>query len=98
MGAGTWLHHQRTWKCVQTDYFGITPAVAPHLQLSRKYVYHLYAVDPEELHHLVEENGVIVEDSSEEVLVTPTQSPVSHASIAGASSSAPPMPVAPAPV
>lgn len=50
--------------------------------------------DPGELHLLIEDNGVIVEDNSEEVLVTPTHSPVPHAFGAGASSSTPPVLVA----
>jgi hypothetical protein len=54
-------------------------------------------VDPEEMHHLVGGNGVIVEDSFEEVLATPTLSPALHAIVARASSSAPPALVAQAP-
>jgi hypothetical protein len=45
-----------------------------------------------ELHHLHVENGVILEDSSEEILATPTPLSESHAFAAGASSSAPPLP------
>jgi hypothetical protein len=46
-----------------------------------------------ELHHLQVRNGVILEDSSEEILATPTPLSESHAFAAGASSSAPPVPV-----
>jgi hypothetical protein len=35
--------------------------------------------DPEELHHPDGENGVIMEDSSEEILATPTPLPAPHA-------------------
>jgi hypothetical protein len=52
---------------------------------------------PVELHHLSMRNGVILEDSSEEILVTPTPSSEPHAFVAGASSSVPPVPVAQAP-
>jgi hypothetical protein len=52
---------------------------------------------PVELHHLHVRNGVILEDSSEEILATPTPSPAPHAFSAGASSSALPVPVAQAP-
>lgn len=47
-----------------------------------------------ELPLLVKENGVIMENSSKEVLVAPTQSPVPHAFVARASSSALPVLVA----
>jgi hypothetical protein len=50
-----------------------------------------------ELHHLHVENRVILEDSSEEILVTPTPLLESHVFAVGASSSAPPVPVAQAP-
>jgi hypothetical protein len=50
-----------------------------------------------ELHHLQVRNGVILEDSSEEILATPTPLSESHAFVVGASSSAPPIPVAQAP-
>jgi hypothetical protein len=53
--------------------------------------------DPEELYHLVRGNGVILEDSSEEIVVTPTPSQEPHAFVAGASSSAPHVLVAQAP-
>jgi hypothetical protein len=43
------------------------------------------------------ENGVILEDSSEEILATPTPLLESQAFAAGASSSAPPTPIAQAP-
>jgi hypothetical protein len=50
-----------------------------------------------DLHHLHVENGVILEDSSKEILATPTPLSESLAFAAGASSSAPPAPVAQAP-
>lgn len=53
--------------------------------------------DPEEMHHPVGGNGVIVEDSSEKVLATPALSPTLHAFAAGASSSAPHVAVAQVP-
>jgi hypothetical protein len=49
---------------------------------------------PVELHHLRVENGVIFEDSSEEILETPTTLSESDAFAAGASSSAPHVPAA----
>jgi hypothetical protein len=52
---------------------------------------------PVELHHLQVWNGVILEDSSEEILATPTPLSKSHAFVAGASSSAPPVPVVQSP-
>jgi hypothetical protein len=52
---------------------------------------------PVDLHHLRVENGVILEDSSEEILATPTPLSESQAFAAGASSSAPPTPIAQAP-
>jgi hypothetical protein len=52
---------------------------------------------PVELHHLSIRNDVILEDSSEEILAIPTPLLESHAFAAGASSSAPPVPVAQAP-
>jgi hypothetical protein len=52
---------------------------------------------PLELHHLHVRNGVILEDSSEEILATPTSLSEFHAFVAGASSSAPPVPVAQSP-
>jgi hypothetical protein len=62
---------------------------------------HVYPVVVEEvlvdLHHLRVENGVILEDSSEEILVTPTLLSESLAFAAGASSSAPPAPAVQAP-
>ena len=50
-----------------------------------------------ELHHLHVENGVILEDSSEEILATPTPLLDSHAFASRASSSAPLVPVSQAP-
>jgi ribosomal protein L12E/L44/L45/RPP1/RPP2 len=47
-----------------------------------------------ELHHVQVRNGVIVQDSSEDILATPTLSSEFDAFTAGASSSAPPVPVA----
>jgi hypothetical protein len=47
-----------------------------------------------ELHHLSVRNGVILEDSSEEILATPTPSPKPQAFATRASSLAPPVPVA----
>jgi hypothetical protein len=52
---------------------------------------------PVDLHHLRVENGVIPEDSSEEILATPTPLSESLAFAAGASSSAPPAPAVQAP-
>jgi hypothetical protein len=52
---------------------------------------------PVELHHLSLRNGVILEDSSEEILATHTPLLESHAFAAGASSSVPPVPVAQVP-
>jgi hypothetical protein len=49
---------------------------------------------PVELHHLHVENGVILEDNSEEILATPTSLSESHAFAAGTSSSALPVLVA----
>jgi hypothetical protein len=46
---------------------------------------------PVELHHLTVRNGVILEDSSEEILATPTPYPAPHAFPAEASSSALPV-------
>jgi hypothetical protein len=42
---------------------------------------------PMELHHLQVRNGVILEDSSEEILATPTPLSEAHAFAAGTSSS-----------
>jgi hypothetical protein len=50
-----------------------------------------------DLHHLCGENGDILEDSSEEILATPTLLSESQAFIARASSLAPPAPVAQVP-
>jgi hypothetical protein len=50
-----------------------------------------------EWHHLSVRNGVILEDSSEEILATPTPSSEPHAFVAGASSLVPPVSVAQAP-
>jgi hypothetical protein len=50
---------------------------------------------PMELHHLSLRNSVILEDSSKEILATPTPSSEPHAFAAGASSLAPPVLVAP---
>jgi hypothetical protein len=50
-----------------------------------------------DLHHLRVENGVILEDSLEEILATPTPLSESQAFDVGASSSTPPAPVAQAP-
>jgi hypothetical protein len=47
---------------------------------------------PMELHHLHVGNGVILEDSSEDILATPTPLSESHAFATGASSSTPPVP------
>jgi hypothetical protein len=47
-----------------------------------------------DLHHLRVENGVILEDNSEEILATPTPLSESQAFAVGASSSASPAPVA----
>jgi hypothetical protein len=47
-----------------------------------------------ELHHLHVENGVILEYSLEEILATPTLLSKSNVFVVGASSSAPPVPVA----
>jgi hypothetical protein len=52
---------------------------------------------PMELHHLSMKNGVILEDSSEEILATPTPLSESHDFAAGASSSVPPVLVSQAP-
>ena len=52
---------------------------------------------PVDLHHLHVENGVILEDSSKEILATPTPLSKSQAFAAGASSSAPPAPAPQAP-
>jgi hypothetical protein len=52
---------------------------------------------PVELHHLHVENGVILEDGSEEILATPTMLSDSHAFASRASSSAPLVPVSQAP-
>jgi hypothetical protein len=52
---------------------------------------------PVELHHLHVENGVILEDNSEEILATPTPLSESHAFAARTSSLALPVPVAQAP-
>jgi hypothetical protein len=52
---------------------------------------------PMDLHHLLVENGVILEDNSEEILVTPTLLLESLAFAVGASSSAPQAPAAQAP-
>jgi hypothetical protein len=52
---------------------------------------------PVDLHHLRVENGVILEDSSEEILATPTPLSQSQAFAARALSSAPLAPVAQAP-
>jgi hypothetical protein len=52
---------------------------------------------PMDLHHLHVENGVILEDNSEEILAIPTLLSESQAFAAGASSSAPPAPLAQAP-
>jgi hypothetical protein len=52
---------------------------------------------PVKLHHLHVENGVILEDSLEEILATPTLLSESHAFAARASSSAPPVLVSQAP-
>jgi hypothetical protein len=52
---------------------------------------------PVDLHHLSVENGVIPEDSLEEILATPTPLSESQAFAAGASSSAPPAPAVQAP-
>jgi hypothetical protein len=52
---------------------------------------------PVDLHHLHVENGVILEDSSKEILATPTLLSKSQAFAAGASSSAPPAPAPQAP-
>jgi hypothetical protein len=52
---------------------------------------------PMELHHLAVRNGVILEESSKEILVTPTPLTDSHAFAAGLSSSALPVLVAQAP-
>jgi hypothetical protein len=49
---------------------------------------------PMDLHHLHVENGVILEDNSEEIMATPTLLSESQAFAAGASSSAPPAPLA----
>ena len=48
-------------------------------------------------HHLHVGNGVILEDSSEEILATHTPLSESHAFAAGASSSVPPVPAPQAP-
>jgi hypothetical protein len=53
--------------------------------------------EPKELYHLVGGNGVILENSSDEILATPTQPPTPHAFATGASSSTPPVLVAQAP-
>jgi hypothetical protein len=50
-----------------------------------------------DLHHLRVENGVILEDSSKEILATPTPLSESQTFAAGASSSVPPALVAQAP-
>jgi hypothetical protein len=50
-----------------------------------------------ELHHLQVRNGVILEDSSGEILATLTLLSESHAFAVGASSSTPPIPIAQAP-
>ena len=50
-----------------------------------------------ELHYLQVRNDVILEDSSEEILATPTSLSESHAFVVGASSSAPSVSVAQAP-
>jgi hypothetical protein len=56
-------------------------------------VYPVVVVEvPVELHHLCVENGVILEDNSEEILATPTPLSESHAFATGASSSALPVP------
>jgi hypothetical protein len=47
-----------------------------------------------DLHHICVENGVILEDRSEEILATPTPLSESLAFLAGASSSGPPAPAA----
>ena len=52
---------------------------------------------PMELHRLQVRNGVILEDSSEDILATPTPLSESHAFAARASSSVPPVPVSQAP-
>jgi hypothetical protein len=52
---------------------------------------------PVDLHHLRVENGVILEDSSGEILVTPSPLSESQVFAARASSSAPPALVAQAP-
>jgi hypothetical protein len=52
---------------------------------------------PMELHHLHVRNGVILEDSSEEILATPTPLLESHTFATGASSSAPPVPISQVP-
>jgi ribosomal protein L12E/L44/L45/RPP1/RPP2 len=52
---------------------------------------------PVELHHLHVRNGVILEDSSEEILAMPTPLTESHAFDVGASSSVPPVPISQAP-
>jgi hypothetical protein len=52
---------------------------------------------PVDLHQLCVENGVILQDNIEEILVTPTPLSESQAFAAGASSSAPPAPAAQAP-
>jgi hypothetical protein len=49
---------------------------------------------PVELHHLQVRNSVILEDSSEEILATPTPLSESHAFATEASSSALPKPIA----
>jgi hypothetical protein len=52
---------------------------------------------PVDLHHLCVENRVVVEDNSEEFLMTPTPLAESLTFAAGASSSAPPAPAVQAP-
>jgi hypothetical protein len=52
---------------------------------------------PVELHHVQVRNGVILEDSFEEILVTPTLLSEPHAFGMGALPSAPSVPVAQAP-
>jgi hypothetical protein len=64
------------------------------IPLSRQAPFYLVVVEevPVELHHFHVENGV--ENSSEEILATPTLLSESNAFAAGASSSVPPIPTA----
>jgi hypothetical protein len=65
----------------------------------RQALFYLVVVEevPVELYHLHVENGVTLEDNSDEILATPTLLSKSHAFAAGASSSAPPVPAPQAP-